>query len=184
MSQAGETFAEAIADAENLLQHFNDLNTHPPPPQIEVLKRAGLVMAMTAWETYVEDRVAEACAEHLADLGNRQVASFVSARLEEEIKRLNNPDSSKTLKLFRDFAGVDLRDSWCWNNCDGKTVRERLNRYIRKRGEVVHRSRPASHAGNGHAVKKEELEKAISFLKNLVDATERGLDRSRDKRAG
>jgi hypothetical protein len=184
MSQASETFAEAILDAENLLQHFNDLNTQPPPPQIEVLKRAGLVMAMTAWETYVEDRVAEACEERLKNLPDSEIASFVSARLGEEIKRLNNPDYAKTLRLFQDFAGIDLHDAWRWNNCDHTAVRERLDHYIKKRGEVVHRSRPLAQLSNGHAVKKGELERAISFLKNLVDATERALDPSRDKCAG
>ena len=44
-----EVFKEPITDAETLLRHFNDLNTHPPPPDIEALKRAGLTMAMTAW---------------------------------------------------------------------------------------------------------------------------------------
>lgn len=175
MSQASETFAETILDAENLLQHFNDLNTQPPPPQIEVLKRAGLVMAMTAWETYVEDRVTEACEKRLENLADPHLAQFVSARLGEEIRRLNNPGSAKTLKLFRDFAGVDLKDRWCWNNCEGDTARQRLDEYMKKRGEVVHRSRPLGQAGNGHAVKKGELEKAISFLKHLVEATERAL---------
>jgi hypothetical protein len=51
-SKASLTFTEAIKDAENLLAHFNTLNTLPPPPQTEVLKRAGVVMAMTAWETW------------------------------------------------------------------------------------------------------------------------------------
>jgi hypothetical protein len=51
---ASEVFAQSILDAESLLAHFNKLNTKPPPPEIEVLKRAGLIMAMTAWETYVE----------------------------------------------------------------------------------------------------------------------------------
>ena len=60
MSNASDTFVQSIQDAENLLKHFNALNTKPPPPEIEVLKRAGLIMAMTAWETYVEDRLLEA----------------------------------------------------------------------------------------------------------------------------
>ena len=60
MSKASDTFLQSILDAENLLDHFNKLNSHPPPPETEVLKRAGLIMAMTAWETYVEDRVLEA----------------------------------------------------------------------------------------------------------------------------
>lgn len=179
MSQASETFADAIIDAENLLQHFNELNTLPPAPQLEVLKRAGLVMAMTAWETYVEDRVTEACEERVRELTDRHVASFVTTRLEEQIRRLNNPDSAKTLKLFHDFAGIDLGESWHWNNYDSKTVRERLDSYIKKRGEVVHRSRPLAQSTGRHAVKKEELEKAIGFLKKLVEATERALDQSR-----
>jgi len=180
MSQASETFAEAILDAENLLQHFNELNTQPPPPQIEVLKRAGLVMATTAWETYVEDRVSEACEERLKNLPDPEIASFVSARLSEEIKRLNNPDYAKTLRLFQDYAGIDLHDAWCWNNCEHAAVRKRLDHYLKKRGEVVHRSRPVAQYSHGHAVKKEELEKAISFLKNLIDATERAFNPSPD----
>ena len=65
MSQASKDFDESIQDAQNLLNHFNTLNEHPPPPELEVLKRAGLVMAMTAWETYVEDRLREASAQRL-----------------------------------------------------------------------------------------------------------------------
>lgn len=41
MSKASESFALSIQDAENLLQHFNTLNTKPPPPEFEDLKRAG-----------------------------------------------------------------------------------------------------------------------------------------------
>ena len=59
MSQAGDAFAHSIRDAENLLAHFDTLNTKPPPPELEVLKRTGLIMAMTAWETYVEDESRE-----------------------------------------------------------------------------------------------------------------------------
>jgi hypothetical protein len=59
MPRASDTFAQSIRDAENLLAHFDALNTRPPPPELEVLKRAGLIMAMTAWETYVEDRILE-----------------------------------------------------------------------------------------------------------------------------
>jgi hypothetical protein len=48
MSRASDTFAQSILDAENLLKKFNTLNSKPPPPELEVLKRAGLVMAMLA----------------------------------------------------------------------------------------------------------------------------------------
>jgi hypothetical protein len=177
MSRASDTFALSILDAENLLKHFRTLNTQPPPPETEVLKRAGLVMAMTAWETYVEDRVQEAAEQRLSGLRDSSISSFVKSRLDEEIKRLHNPTSDKTIQLFRDYAGVDLTEKWDWNNYEPKLVRERLNQYMKLRGDVVHRSR----ASNGdtsmaHPVKKEDLERAIGFLKELVKATESALD--------
>ena len=127
MSRSFDVFALSIQDAENLLRHFNALNIKPPPPEIEVLKRAGLTMAMTAWETYVEDRVQEAAEERLSGSVDSSIAAFIKSRLDEEIRRLHNPTSDKTIQLFRDFAGVDLTERWMWNNFETKLVRERLN---------------------------------------------------------
>jgi hypothetical protein len=174
ISEASNTFSQSIQDAENLLSHFNALNTKPPPPEIEVLKRAGLIMAMTAWETYVEDRLQEASKQRLSELRNRDIADFVADKLSEEIRRLHNPDYHKTIELFYDYAGVDLKKSWSWNNCDLKTVKEKLGQYMKLRGDIVHRSRIISPGvPYSHPVKKVDLQKAISFLKSLVDATER-----------
>ncbi len=176
MSRASDTFSQSILDAENLLKHFNTLNSKPPPPEIEVLKRAGLVMAMTAWETYVEDRVLEAAAERLRDLTDQSIAAFVQSKLDEEIKRLHNPTADKTVQLFRDYAGVDVTDHWSWNQNDQKATRDRLNQYVKLRGDVVHRSRTIEPGPpRAHPVTKEDLERAIRFLKNLVQATERAL---------
>ena len=176
MSIAGTTFAQSITDAENLLAHFDALNTKPPPPHTEVLKRAGLVMAMTAWETYVEDRVLEAAAARLAALGNNSIAEFVQSRLDDDIRRLHTPTSQTTLQLFRDYAGVDLSSKWRWNMHDEQAVRMRLDGYIKLRGEVVHRSRVVSLGPPvAHPVTKDDLQRAISFLKQLVEVTEKAL---------
>ncbi|WP_198552332.1 HEPN domain-containing protein [Macromonas nakdongensis] len=173
-SQAEQTFAEAIKDAENLLAHFKTLNTLPPPPETEVLKRAGLVMAMTAWETYVEDRVQEAALHRLSGLTDTSLGSFVKSRLEEEIKRLHNPTAEKTLQLFQDYAGVDLLPHWKWNHVDAPTAKQKLNGYLNLRGDVVHRSRVSVKGPpQPHPVTKEDLQKAINFLKELVRATEK-----------
>ena len=180
MLNSKDTFSESIKDAENLLAHFNklnSLNSNPPPEELEVLKRAGLIMAMTAWETYVEDRVYELTTERLAKLSDQTATRFISSRLDKELKRFHNPDSRKTVTLFRDFAGIDLQDSWSWNNSDAATARSRLDSYMKLRGDVVHRSRASIVAcSRAHPVKKEELEKAIAFLKNLVNATELAID--------
>ena len=173
MSQAKTTFETAIQDAEQLLAHFNKLNTHPPAPDIEVLKRAGLIMAFTAWETYVEDRAREALTARISNEGQSISARFVQRRLEEELKRFNNPNSEKTRKLFQDYIEVDVTKSWSWNHYDTAKAKEMLDTLIAKRGEAVHRSSP-KRAGppDPHLITKDELKKAIGFLKALVDATE------------
>jgi hypothetical protein len=44
---------------------------------------------------------------------------------------------------------------------------------MKLRGDIVHRSRSITPGEpNSHPVKKADLEKAINFLKSLVDATE------------
>ena len=188
MSEASEDFSQSIKDAENLLMHFDSLNTKPPPPEIEVLKRAGLIMAMTAWETYVEDLLQEASEQRLAALRNREIAEFVRSKLNEEINRLHNPGYQKTITLFRDYAGIDLTSYWSWNNCEIKTVKQKLGQYMKLRGDIVHRSRVIDpDSPNSHPVKKVDLEKAIAFLKNLVEATERAFTRveqSTERKAG
>jgi hypothetical protein len=180
VSQAGSNFKNSIQDAENLLAHFeslNSLNGQSPGPELEVLKRAGLIMAMTAWETYVEDRVAEACAERLSGLTDPSIAAFVQGKLGDEISRLNNPASARTLQLFRDYAGVDLERCWHWHNVDVKTAKEQLDKYMKLRGDIVHRSRPRVPGTLAtHPVNKDYLRKAIGFLKKLVQATERAFD--------
>ncbi|MBI2770409.1 MAG: hypothetical protein HYX47_12355 [Burkholderiales bacterium] len=175
-SQASLTFAEAIKDAENLLAHFDKLNTKPPPPENEVLKRAGLVMAMTAWETYVEDRVIEAASARLSTVSDALLASFVKTRLKEEVNKLHNPSSEKTIQLFADYAGVDVSSHWNWSHVEPSVAKQRLNGYLKLRGDVVHRSRLVTKGPpQPHPVTREDLQKAVGFLKELVKGTERAL---------
>jgi len=177
MSHSQAVFAQSILDAEHLLQHFNHFNSHKlPPSEIEVLKRAGLIMAMTAWETYVEDRVQECLIKRLSGLTNSAIGALVQAKLDEEIKRLHNPTSAKTIQLFNDYAGVDVSTSWKWANFDPKNAQEKLNEYIKLRGDIVHRSRGLLTGPTpAHPVSKEDLERVIRFLKNLVESTEKAL---------
>ncbi len=176
-SKASEGFEHAIRDSENLLEQFNRLNTRPPPPHAEVFKRAGLIMAMTAWETYVEDRLSEAAEGRLAGLSNSSIGGLVRRKLSEEIGRLHNPTAEKTQQLFRDYAGVELQKFWAWNQFDEECVSKKLNAYLKLRGDVVHRARIRCEGPTApDPVTKDGLDKAIKFLKNLVAATERAFD--------
>lgn len=174
MSKARERFDVSIKDAVDLLGHF-DSQPKPPKPNAEVLKRAGLVIALTAWETYVEDLIEEVVVE-----GNPQAASghaerFMLARLKEELNRLHNPTSDKTRKLFLDYAGVDVAKQWKWANYDPASAKKKLDELLAARGAIVHRSKEPDAGGPSkpHPVKREDLEKTIRFLKGLVDATEK-----------
>src|SRR5689334_22476233 len=106
MSRAAATFDSSIEDASTLLAHFDSVHK-ASPESAEVLKRAGLVMALTAWETYVEDRVIEAVQARLRVLEGSSVGKFVAGKLDEELKRFHNPTSEKTKRLFLDYLEID-----------------------------------------------------------------------------
>jgi hypothetical protein len=174
MSKAKLSFESSIKDAEELLAHF-DAMPKPPPPNAEVLKRAGLVMALTAWETYVEDRVLEEVTMRLRVVEGSYVGKFVLTRLEQELKRFNNPTAEKTRKLFTDFLEVDVTQGWEWQDFDRTKVKKTLDELIARRGDVVHRSKVivAGAPPPPHAVKRDYLERSIRFLKLLVEATDK-----------
>jgi hypothetical protein len=176
MSKASTTFDTSIEDATTLLQLFDEVHK-TSPERAEVLKRAGLVMALTAWETYVEDRLNEEVKIRLRAVAGSSIGHFVSHKLEDEIRRLHNPTHEKTRQLFMEFLEVDVTSRWKWDNYSPAEAKKALNLLISKRGEAVHRSKPTK-AGSPapDLVKKEDLEKAIRFLRGLVAATEKALD--------
>jgi hypothetical protein len=172
MISAKATFDSSIKDASDLLDLFEEIHSVAPPAN-PVLKRAALIVAFTAWETYVEDRVLEVVQARLATEPPTFNGQFVERRLQIELKQFNNPNTEKTVKLFKDFVGVDVSQAWFWNNYDTDRVKADLDSLIAKRGDAVHRSRSALEGHSPpHLIKKTELETAIRFLKALVDATE------------
>ena len=176
MSKAQVTFESSIRDAEELLAHFDSLNKLPPPDNAEVLKRAGLVMALTAWETYVEDLVREEVQVRLRAVNGSSLGKFVQNRLEEEMKRFHTPNAEKTKRLFLEYLEIDVTAQWQWLNFEPSKVKKTLNDLISRRGDAVHRSKPVQ-AGTPapHLVKREDLEKTIRFLKCLVEATDKAI---------
>lgn len=173
MSKAKESFTLAIADAEELLLCYDEMNkdksksTHPP----EALKRASLILALTAWETYVEDIATELFQQKFGVLKGCQLGSFMEQQFSTRLKMFHNPDSNKTRQLFHEFFGIDITESWVWNNYStSKEVKTILNQWISKRGEAVHRAITNKHSN--HIVKRSDLDKCIFFFKNLVRVTD------------
>ena len=177
MSEAKISFEYGIQDAEDLLGHFDAINKKPPPERAEVLKRAGLVMALTAWETYVEDRVSEGLNKKLSIVAGSYAGNFIQKRLQRDLKQFHNPTAEKTKHLFSEYLGVDVTQGWQWANTDSARARKLLNQWISKRGDAVHRSKPVNNGSPvPHLIKRDELAKAIRFIKELVKATDAYLD--------
>ncbi|HHQ4657631.1 TPA: HEPN domain-containing protein [Aeromonas hydrophila] len=173
MSKAIQGFEYSIKDAEELLAHFDGINTNPPPPSSEVLKRAGLVMALTAWETYVEDRLIEEMHKKLAIVQGSYLGDFILKKLHADLKSFHNPTSDKTKKIFMDYLGFDVTEGWRWSNYEPDKARSTLNQWIKKRGEAAHRSKPISTGVLApHLIKRDELEKVIRFIRDLVKSTD------------
>jgi hypothetical protein len=175
MSNSSKTFEKSIEDASVLLLHFDNIHKQSPE-NAEVLKRAGLVMALTAWETYVEDRITEAVQSRLRVLSGSPIGKFVADKLTDELKRFHNPTSDKTKKLFLDYLEIDVVAQWKWLHVDSALAKKTLDELISKRGDAVHRSKSPTGVGNSpHLVRREDLDKAIRFLKYLVEATDKAL---------
>jgi hypothetical protein len=173
MSRAFHSFEYGIKDAEELLSHFDAMNKNPPPASAEVLKRAGLVMALTAWETYVEDRVHESMKRKLGAVSGSYVGDFVLRKMNQDLKQFHNPSAEKTRRIFQEYLDIDVTDGWSWLNNDCEKVKATLNEWISKRGDAVHRSKPVNvGAPVAHLIKRDELEKVIRFIRELVNATE------------
>lgn len=173
-SKALETFEHAIQDAVDLLNHFDSLNKHPPPPEAEVLKRAGLVMALAALETYVEDRIVEA-ADAIAgpEAAAGRLASFYKASLGNDLKYFHTPSTDRIRALFEKYLALDITEGWTWNHYDPARARAELNRIAKKRGDIAHRSwRPRPDAPTAHAITRDELRKNIRFIRDLAAATD------------
>ena len=175
-SQALEAFKHAIQDSTDLLKHFDALNTKPPAPDIEVLKRASLVMALAALETYFEDRMAEAVeATCSKNSGSASLSEFYRRSLETDLKSFHSPSTDRVRQLFRKYLGLDISEAWVWNNCDSDKAREELNRLVKKRGDIAHRSlRPgvAESQPKQHAVTRDDLRKHIHFITQIAVTTD------------
>jgi hypothetical protein len=173
MSRAIQSFEYGIKDAEELLAHFDAINSNSPAANAEVLKRAGLVMALTAWETYVEDRLLEEMNKKLDVVSGSYVGDFVLKKLHQDLKQFHNPNSDKTKRIFQEYLNLDVTEGWSWANYDPEKARATLNGWISKRGDAVHRSKPINNGTPvAHLIKRDELEKVIRFIKELVKATD------------
>ena len=174
MSEAAIAFTRSIKDAQELLARFDEEKTNTSGRSPESLKRAGMVMAMAAWETYIKDRVLEEFEVWLKPIEGSPIGRFVQKKLDEDLKRFFNPNSDKTKRLFINYFEIDITEGWSWDNYSPPQARKALNELISKRGDAAHKANTSVNPSNvPHLINRNELEKSIRFLKGLVSATDK-----------
>lgn len=170
MTQAADNFQKTIQDATVLLPLIDEKTKTKGATQVDldVLKRAGLILALTSWETYVKDCVREKIDLMLAGIGNSPVACIVREQMEVDLRHFNTPDTGKTRKIFKDYVRKDVTVTW-------KKTQTDLDKWIELRGEAAHRA-PKKTDENGaispHLISRAKLDQVITGLKKLVEATE------------
>lgn len=171
MTKAGKSFELSIKDAEGLLSRFDSEKNSKIDQNPEALKRAGILMALAAWETYAKDRFKEEIKVWLININGSSLGNFVQRRVDEDLKRFFNPNSARVKLLFKSYFEVDITSAWKWDNYHPPQARQALNELISKRGDAAHQAN--TNPGKPHLIKRDELEKAIRFIKGLVLATEK-----------
>lgn len=173
MSKSIDLFHQAVTEAQELLTCFDTLNSNSTEKPPEVLKKASLILILTAWETYIEDLASELLELKFSALTGSLSGRFIENQFKERLKQFHNPGSRKTKQLFEEFFNFDITESWQWNNVSAKDAREQLNRWLSIRGDVVHRA--LDNANMPVVIRKEDLLKCFRFFNELVNATDNAI---------
>ena len=207
-STARFTFEDALKDVQVLL-NFYDAETKKAPGKpdwkLEVLKRAAIILAITAWETYIEDTVKEVLYKRLTAVNkpdevgstfNAVAQTWLSNKpkppdlakwaldgwktmiitcLEDEIDRFNTPKSGKVKHLFTRYLDIDVTQQWKWPGVSPEMACKKLDKLIELRGDLVHRANEVWFNKPRTRVRKRDVESATNLLQRLVDCTDLAL---------
>jgi len=168
LTKSGELFERSIQDAEEILERFDEEKNGSSAYNTESLKRAGLVLTLAAWETYVKNRFNEEIEVWLFSVKGSQLGHFVQKKVDEDLKRFFNPNTAKTKQLFKAYFDIDVTESWKWDNYYPSQAKKVLDQFVSMRGDAAHQAN--TNQQQAHLVKREDLAKAIRFIKGLVRA--------------
>ncbi len=204
-SKALINFEFAINDVDLLLK-LHDTETKRqrgrPSRQIECFKRAAIILAITAWESFIEDTIRN-CAERritaarspadvqrtfnsvadgwlkmqrtppdLAGWAGEGWKVRLATKLEDDLQALNTPNTENIKTLSKRYLDLDITLRWSWKGAKRLTAAYRLDQLIRLRGELAHRGPDLF---EGASVRREQVEDARRLLRRLVECTEQAV---------
>lgn len=192
-SLAKKKLIENLGDVERLQSLHSTVggNSKGRRWNVECLNKASLVLICGAWEAYLED-LCEECANFLLLHGaygglsaqanglrinylatnpgatQVQILLHLGDNLWVENK-FNTPKSAKVMSLFdRVLAIPDVTTTWRWKKSSITQTCSRLDRYVRLRGEIAHRSSAPSYVRKPVVSAFSEL---VMTLSDKLDAT-------------
>ena len=87
----------------------------------------------------------------------------------------HSPSTDKVRQIFQKYISLDVSEAWRWNNCDPTKAKAELNRLVKKRGDIAHRSLRPTNGGaqpKQHAVTRDDLRKNIRFISQIASTTD------------
>lgn len=191
--------------AELLRQHDACTNRKVgrPLPRLEVLKRAAVILAVTAWESFIEDSIRNRATSNIesashpsdvrslfnsvaqgwlegkpkpTDLANWAGTGWkglLKNKLEKDLLAWNSPNSENVRALSKRYLGQDRTTHWHWERTTTTLAVRRLDALIRLRGQVVHHGREAFN--RTASIQRKQVVEASSLLNHLVECTEHAL---------
>jgi hypothetical protein len=147
-SNASNQFSNLIAYVDQLITAHGKIQSgRGRRHEQEAIHRAGVVLVVAAWESYVETVLKEAFASVVASAaGGPSWASHILKLKEAEVKKaageFNTPNAENVQRMFKAALDFDPIPAWKWRapqrNWNSNQMKERLNAWVRIRHSVAH----------------------------------------------
>lgn len=147
MSKALTSFEKLIVWVDQLADIHTKIGTKPGRRHNqEALYRAGVVMTIAAWESYVEDLLNEAFTAISpppgAAPGAQSTWKLAQISALSATKKFNTPNAQNVTELFQQHLGIDISSCWTvtaskktYTSADSKS---RLNNWLDIRHKIAH----------------------------------------------
>jgi hypothetical protein len=161
-----------LQDAEELDIAHGRLRTGARGRQygIGALNRAAVVMALSAWEAYVEE-LAKECVETIRPAHpHPSVWQSLNASVRSQVGRFNTPNPENIRMLFSDAIGVpDVTQYWTWQGTTPSKASQRLRTALGQRHKIAHGVHPRPVVHNQYS------SLLPAFFRRLGRATDSGV---------
>lgn len=190
--------SNALNTMSNLLTHVNNLEAihgalaagRGRRHRQDAIHRAGIVMSVAAWESYVEAVTLEALSVISPAAGAPAHAVMVHRLAlrdaNHRVKQFNTPNSENVRSLFQEHLDFDPWPLWSWvagtrRNWNSQQMRTRLNEWMRIRHCVAHGAALPTdiamlrNTHGGVSIRLEHLRECRDFVNHVGTQTDAGL---------